>query len=81
MFNNYLCLSDINDCIPDPCENGATCGDEVNDYTCTCMVGYNGKNCSQSKLDHSSPHSTGKKRRIFFYREAPHFTCPKLDAQ
>ena len=51
MFNNYLCLSDINDCSPDPCENGATCDDEVNDYTCTCMAGYEGKNCSQSKLD------------------------------
>ena len=51
-FNNYLCLSDINDCSPDPCENGATCDDKVNDYTCTCMAGYDGKNCSQSKLNH-----------------------------
>ena len=57
-FNNYLCLSDINDCSPDPCENGATCDDEVNDYTCTCMAGYDGKNCSQSKFDHLSSYST-----------------------
>ena len=51
-FNIYLNLSDINDCNSDPCENGATCDDGVNDYKCTCMAGYDGKNCSQSKLNH-----------------------------
>ena len=52
MFNMLLYLSDINDCNPDPCENGATCSDEVNDYNCTCMAGFFGKNCSQGKILH-----------------------------
>ena len=37
---------DIDDCHSDPCENGATCTDAVNDYTCACMTGYYGKSCS-----------------------------------
>ena len=52
MFNMYLYFSDINDCDPNPCENGATCSDEVNDYNCTCMAGYFGKNCSQGVILH-----------------------------
>ena len=40
---------DINDCAGQPCKNGATCIDAVNDYTCNCVVGYTGKNCSIGK--------------------------------
>ena len=56
----YLYLWDNNDCNSDPCENGATCADEVNDYKFSCMAVYDGKNCSQSKLDHLSSYSTCK---------------------
>ena len=45
-------FSDIDDCDSYPCENNATCVDEVNDYTCNCTVGYFGKNCSQSMILH-----------------------------
>ena len=38
-------LSDINDCDPVPCQNGGTCTDQLNGYTCTCVVGYTGDNC------------------------------------
>ena len=48
-FDLYF-FSDIDDCDPGPCENGATCADEVDDYTCNCTVGYFGKNCSQSMI-------------------------------
>ena len=30
---NSFC-TDIDDCTPDPCQNGGTCTDGVNDYTC-----------------------------------------------
>ena len=46
------------DCASDPCENNATCTDEVNNYTCTCMAGYEGNNCSIGKLDHVPSYST-----------------------
>ena len=44
-----LFTPDIDDCAVQPCENGATCIDAVNDYTCDCVNGYTGKNCSIGK--------------------------------
>ncbi len=38
-------LVDINECGSNPCMNGATCTDDVNSYTCTCVAGYIGTNC------------------------------------
>ena len=36
---------EINECDSNPCQNGGTCTDEVNGYTCECVPGYNGPNC------------------------------------
>ena len=44
-----LFLADIEDCVDQPCLNGGTCIDAVNDYTCICVNGYTGKNCSVGK--------------------------------
>ena len=41
----YYLLSDINECKSSPCENGATCNDDVNAYNCSCVDGYNGTHC------------------------------------
>ena len=41
--------SDTDDCYPNPCLNNGTCSDGVNDYSCTCVPGFVGKNCSNSK--------------------------------
>lgn len=41
---------DIDDCASTPCENGATCEDGVNSYTCKCKDGYTGKNCETGKM-------------------------------
>ena len=40
---------DTDDCYPNPCLNNGTCTDGVNDYNCTCVPGFAGKNCSNSK--------------------------------
>ena len=40
---------DTDDCYPNPCLNKGTCTDGVNDYNCTCVPGFVGKNCSNSK--------------------------------
>ena len=39
-------LSDIDECAIQPCQNGGNCTDAENDYTCNCVAGYSGKNCS-----------------------------------
>ena len=36
---------DIDECASAPCENGATCVDGVNSYTCNCDLGYAGVKC------------------------------------
>lgn len=46
MYNNVV---DVNDCVGDPCQNGGTCVDGVNAFTCTCVTGYDGVNCENSK--------------------------------
>ena len=38
-------ILDINECVSNPCQNGGTCTDQVNQYACTCVPGYEGTNC------------------------------------
>ncbi|XP_052224816.1 CUB and sushi domain-containing protein 3-like [Dreissena polymorpha] len=45
---------DINECSPNPCQNGATCAHSINNYTCTCVAGYTGRNC-QTEIYECSP--------------------------
>ena len=42
---------DVNECNSNPCRNGGTCTDRVNEYTCKCPSGYNGDNCETSKSE------------------------------
>jgi hypothetical protein len=42
-------ISDIDECAADPCTNGGTCVDKINDYTCNCVAGYTDKTCATSK--------------------------------
>lgn len=43
--NVYKSVLDINGCLPNPCEHGATCIDRVNDFQCICPPGFSDKNC------------------------------------
>ena len=40
---------DIDECLSSPCENGGTCTDGVDGYTCSCVAGYTGVSCETSK--------------------------------
>ena len=46
---NVILFSDINECAPAPCQNGATCVDLVGSYRCDCKSGYTGNNCETGK--------------------------------
>ena len=46
---NFFYFSDINECGSNPCQNGATCNDELNNYTCICDSQFTGKNCDIGK--------------------------------
>jgi hypothetical protein len=41
----YLFIPDVDECSSSPCENGGSCTDLVNGYTCACAAGYTGVNC------------------------------------
>lgn len=50
LFFNY---EDVNECASNPCQNGATCHNGRDSYTCTCAGGWTGTNCDQGKMFHS----------------------------
>lgn len=47
-YRRSFCLSDIDECAGNVCQNGATCEDGINLYTCTCEAGYDGNFCQNS---------------------------------
>ncbi|PIK52467.1 putative sushi, von Willebrand factor type A [Apostichopus japonicus] len=45
-FIGSNCEIEIDECETQPCQNGATCLDGVNSFSCTCTEGYTGPDCS-----------------------------------
>jgi len=50
-YEGTNCETNIDDCDPNPCQNGGTCNDGVDSYTCSCLAGYTGTNCETEALD------------------------------
>ena len=48
-FVYFFFFLDINECAPDPCGDHGECEDLVNDYHCTCIPGFRGRNCEEGK--------------------------------
>lgn len=46
-FTGSRCETNINECAKNPCANGSTCRDRINDYTCICPPGYTGRHCDK----------------------------------
>ena len=42
---NSLSDPEINECDSNPCQNGASCVDEVNRHSCVCKPGFVGTHC------------------------------------
>ena len=45
------CGTNTNECSSSPCQNGATCKDAVNGYSCACVAGYEGVHCETDTDD------------------------------
>ena len=58
--------TDTDDCSPSPCENGGTCTDLVDDFSCDCAAGFTGGTCETSILTFSN--DTLSCKDFFFYR-------------
>ena len=45
-WGGLLCNKDLNFCTNHrPCQNGASCYNTGDDYTCSCPIGFSGRNC------------------------------------
>ena len=53
-YSGTLCDVNVDECSPDPCQNGGSCTDGINSYTCSCVAGYTGTNC-ETNIDECSP--------------------------
>ncbi len=53
VFIGVNCQEDINECLSNPCLNGATCLEGVNTYDCLCPAGFHGSHC-ESEIDECS---------------------------
>lgn len=47
-------ISDIDDCVVDPCSNQGTCLDGVKEYQCNCSPGYTGVDCQTGIIYHNN---------------------------
>ena len=45
-------ITDIDECVSNPCKNGGNCIDGINSYKCSCTDGWKGKNCETGKYFH-----------------------------
>ena len=48
---------DVDECASSPCQNGGTCTDHVNQYTCACVEGYTGENCQTSMFTNTDSYA------------------------
>ena len=48
-FVDHLSRLDIDECASNPCQNGATCTDGVNGFSCSCAPGFSGELCELGK--------------------------------
>ena len=47
-FSGAICENNIDECANNPCHNGATCLDLLNERKCVCRPGFTGTNCEKN---------------------------------
>lgn len=51
-FTGENCSVNIDECESEPCQNGGSCEDKINGYTCTCSAGFLGESCNCGQCSH-----------------------------
>ncbi|XP_060602366.1 fibropellin-1-like isoform X2 [Ruditapes philippinarum] len=73
-FTGEFCETNIDDCIPIPCNNNSTCIDQVNGYICQCSPGYTGDHC-ENVIDRCNPSPCGDKEDCINVDDGYKCTC------
>ena len=55
-YEDDVCQTEINECLSNPCQNNASCIDQINGYMCACPKSFVGPQC-QHKVRKPSCHS------------------------
>ena len=51
LYSVHLFLTDIDECVSQPCLNGGLCIEGVNQYFCFCQNRFTGNNCEIGKVE------------------------------
>ncbi|XP_057264396.1 sushi, nidogen and EGF-like domain-containing protein 1 isoform X3 [Pezoporus wallicus] len=49
-FTGKRCHVDVDECLSNPCQNGATCVNGAGNFSCMCPLGFRGANCETEEL-------------------------------
>ncbi|XP_030906503.2 sushi, nidogen and EGF-like domain-containing protein 1 isoform X2 [Melopsittacus undulatus] len=49
-FTGKRCHVDVDECLSNPCQNGATCLNGAGNFSCMCPLGFRGANCETEEL-------------------------------
>ena len=50
MYYLLYITTDINECVNHTCQNGGSCVDGVNNYSCSCLPGFTGYHCGTGEF-------------------------------
>ena len=64
-FSGDQCETNIDDCDPNPCQNGGTCADGIDSFQCACPTGFTGPTCAQTVGPDPQP-DLGTDARVIF---------------
>jgi len=65
---NAAAVTEVDDCVNEPCGSNGTCADRILGYFCNCSVGYTGTHCETGIQLHAWTHGGPKFRTVHSFQ-------------